>query len=92
MNTFMRDMTPSVDLTREKGTGAVRRRRPLYVDQLPPWNVACPAGELVSAQAGVIDKYQQYEDLASRAGSRFPVPAATDEKTTMLEPGRAKWI
>jgi len=49
MNTFVRDMTPSVDLTREKGTGAVRRLRPLYVDLLPPCNVACPAGENIQA-------------------------------------------
>ncbi len=39
------DMTPVVDLTREKGAGATRRRRPVYVDLLPPCNNACPAGE-----------------------------------------------
>ena len=38
-------MTPVVDLTREKGAGATRRRRPVYVDLLPPCNNACPAGE-----------------------------------------------
>jgi NADPH-dependent glutamate synthase beta subunit-like oxidoreductase len=52
-----RDMTPTVDLTREKGTGPVRTRRPVYVDLLPPCNHACPAGEniqawLAEAQAG----------------------------------------
>ncbi|MBL8697604.1 MAG: NAD(P)-binding protein [Alphaproteobacteria bacterium] len=52
-----RDMTPDVDLTREKGAGAVRARRPAYVDMLPPCNNACPAGEniqawLALAQAG----------------------------------------
>ncbi len=51
------DMTPVVDLTREKGTGPVRTRRPLYVDLLPPCRAACPAGEdiqgwLALAQAG----------------------------------------
>ncbi len=51
------DMTPVVDLTREKGSGPVRRRRPVYVDLLPPCNNACPAGEniqawLALAQAG----------------------------------------
>ena len=51
------DMTPEVDLTRERGTGSTRTRRPLYVDLLPPCNNACPAGEniqawLALAQAG----------------------------------------
>jgi len=51
------DMTPVVDLTREKGTGPIRSHRPLYVDLLPPCNNACPAGEniqawLALAQAG----------------------------------------
>jgi len=51
------DMTPVVDLTREKGTGPTRNRRPIYVDLLPPCNHACPAGEniqawLALAQAG----------------------------------------
>jgi len=40
-----RDMTRVVDLTREKGTGPTRTRRPIYVDLLPPCNNACPAGE-----------------------------------------------
>jgi formate dehydrogenase beta subunit len=52
-----RDLTPVIDLTRRKGTGAVRAQRPIYVDLLPPCNTACPAGEdiqawLALAQAG----------------------------------------
>jgi formate dehydrogenase (NADP+) beta subunit len=39
------DLTPVVDLTRERGTGPTRTRRPIYVDLLPPCNNACPAGE-----------------------------------------------
>ncbi|MDR3415594.1 MAG: NAD(P)-binding protein [Nevskia sp.] len=53
------DMTPKVDLAHEKGTetGAVRTRRPVYIQLLPPCNRACPAGEdiqgwLALAQAG----------------------------------------
>jgi formate dehydrogenase (NADP+) beta subunit len=51
------DITPIVDLTRERGTGPTRTRRPVYVDLLPPCNNACPAGEniqawLALAQAG----------------------------------------
>jgi NADPH-dependent glutamate synthase beta subunit-like oxidoreductase len=52
-----RDITPVVDLTRDRGSGPVRLERPAYVDHLPPCNAACPAGEdiqawLALAQAG----------------------------------------
>jgi NADPH-dependent glutamate synthase beta subunit-like oxidoreductase len=44
------DLTKSADLTRHgKGTGALRTRRPDYVDFLPPCNAACPAGEDIQA-------------------------------------------
>lgn len=43
------DMTPVVNLTRGKGTGPVRVRRPLYMDLMPPCNNACPAGENIQA-------------------------------------------
>lgn len=43
------DMTPVIDLTREKGAGPIRYRRPIYVDLLPPCNNACPAGENIQA-------------------------------------------
>jgi formate dehydrogenase (NADP+) beta subunit len=68
------DMTPLVDLTHELGAGAVRTRRPLYVDLLPPCNNACPAGENIQAwldlaQAG---KYRQAWDVLMRDN---PLPA-----------------
>ena len=43
------DITPSVDLTGEKGAGPFRTERPVYVDLLPPCNNACPAGEHIQA-------------------------------------------
>lgn len=52
------DLTHPPDLTEHgAGTGPMRRRRPVYVDFLPPCNQACPAGEniqawLAEAQAG----------------------------------------
>ncbi len=57
MVTATRDMTRTVDMTRHKGVGPERQRRPIYVDLLPPCNAACPAGEniqawLALAQAG----------------------------------------
>lgn len=68
------DLTPSVDLTHELGTGPVRTRRPLYVDLLPPCNDACPAGENIQAwldlaQAG---KYRQAWEVVMRDN---PLPA-----------------
>jgi NADPH-dependent glutamate synthase beta subunit-like oxidoreductase len=44
------DLTKRVDLTHhDRGTGALRTRRPDYVDFLPPCNDACPAGENIQA-------------------------------------------
>ncbi|HUL41651.1 MAG TPA: NAD(P)-binding protein [Burkholderiales bacterium] len=70
----MKDMTPLVDLTREKGAGPFRTRRPVYVDLLPPCNHACPAGEniqawLALAQAG---KYREAWETLVRDN---PLPA-----------------
>ena len=53
MNSFARDMTPVIDLTRQRGSGPVRHQHPLYVDQLPPCNAACPAGENIQAWLGL---------------------------------------
>ncbi len=74
MATRLTDLTPQVDLTREKGTGAERSRRPVYLDFLPPCNNACPAGENVQAwldlaQAG---KYRQAWEMLVREN---PMPA-----------------
>ena len=45
-----KDLTKRADLTRHaRGTGALRTRRPVYVDFLPPCNDACPAGENIQA-------------------------------------------
>jgi NADPH-dependent glutamate synthase beta subunit-like oxidoreductase len=53
-----RDLTPLPDLLHGAArAGPVRRRRPVYLDLLPPCNAGCPAGEniqawLAHAQAG----------------------------------------
>jgi NADPH-dependent glutamate synthase beta subunit-like oxidoreductase len=45
-----RDVTPLPDLLHGLSTaGPVRRRRPVYVDLLPPCNSGCPAGENIQA-------------------------------------------
>jgi formate dehydrogenase beta subunit len=44
------DLTKRADLTRHgRGTGALRNRRPDFVDFMPPCNDACPAGENIQA-------------------------------------------
>lgn len=47
--TIGHDMTRTIDPSRQKSTGPVRTKRPIYVDLLPPCNIACPAGENVQA-------------------------------------------
>ena len=69
------DLTKRADLTRhDRGTGALRSRRPEYVDFLPPCNDACPAGEniqawLALAQAG------DYEGAWRELVRNNPMPA-----------------
>lgn len=69
------DMTAIPDLIESnKGTGAVRSRRPVYQDFLPPCNIACPAGENIQkwldlAQAG------RYEDAWQALMESNPMPA-----------------
>jgi NADPH-dependent glutamate synthase beta subunit-like oxidoreductase/Pyruvate/2-oxoacid:ferredoxin oxidoreductase delta subunit len=70
-----RDLTPVPDLAHDGPfTGPVRRRLPLYVDLLPPCNVACPAGEdiqawLAHARAG------RYEQAWTTLVADNPFPA-----------------
>jgi len=68
------DITPRVDLTRERGTGPVRTRRPVYVDLKPSCNHACPAGENVQAWLDLAQaaKYRQAWDVLVRDN---PLPA-----------------
>ena len=47
--TIGHDMTRSIDPSRQKSTGPMRTKRPIYVDLLPPCNIACPAGENIQA-------------------------------------------
>jgi len=75
MTESTRDMTPLPDLLGGHAlAGAVRERRPVYLDLLPPCNAACPAGEdiqgwLAFAQAG------RYEDAWRRLVRDNPMPA-----------------
>ena len=70
----VRDLTPVVDLTRERGTGSTRTRRPIYVDLLPPCNNACPAGENIQAWLALAQasKFHEAWDVLVRDN---PLPA-----------------
>jgi len=68
------DITPVVDLTRERGTGPTRTRRPVYVDLLPPCNAGCPAGENIQAWLALAQasRFREAFDILVRDN---PLPA-----------------
>jgi formate dehydrogenase beta subunit len=73
MNT--KDLTQSADLTRhEHGTGALRTRRPAYVDFLPPCNDACPAGENIQAWLA-LSQAGEYEAAWRELVKNNPMPS-----------------
>lgn len=50
MATKRADLTAPINLgEHNKGAGAIRTRRPVYTDFIPPCNNACPAGENIQA-------------------------------------------
>ncbi len=62
MNEPTPDLTSLPDLAHpRRSAGPVRERRPLYVDLLPPCNVACPAGENIQAWLAHVEA-GRYED------------------------------
>ncbi|MBK6904706.1 MAG: NAD(P)-binding protein [Saprospirales bacterium] len=75
MEPWNNDLTKPADLSKhERGTGALRTQRPVYVDLLPPCNNACPAGENIQAwlslaQAG------DYEGAWQKLVEENPLPA-----------------
>jgi len=69
------DLTKSADLTRhDRGTGALRTRRPVYVDFLPPCNDACPAGENIQAWLALAQS-GDYEAAWRELVSNNPMPS-----------------
>jgi formate dehydrogenase beta subunit len=69
------DLTQRADLTRHgHGTGALRTRRPAYVDFLPPCNDACPAGENIQAWLALAQS-GEYEAAWRELVSNNPMPS-----------------
>ncbi len=70
-----RDMTHPADLVRHgKGTGPIRKQRPIYVDLLPPCNNACPAGENIQAWLALVQA-GHYERAWQELMKDNPMPA-----------------
>lgn len=76
MNSISRsDLTAPADLqTHDKGTGPIRKQRPVYTDYLPPCNNACPAGENIQAWLGLAQS-GQYEAAWQKLVEENPFPA-----------------
>ena len=69
------DLTKSADLTlHDRGTGALRTRRPQYVDFLPPCNDACPAGENIQAWLALAQE-GNYEAAWRELVANNPLPS-----------------
>ena len=69
------DLTTRADLTgHDKGTGALRTRRPLFVDYLPPCNDACPAGENIQAWLALAQE-GRFEAAWRELVSHNPMPS-----------------
>ncbi|MGG7053979.1 NAD(P)-binding protein [Nitrosomonas sp. ANs5] len=69
------DLTASPDLLRHaKGTGPLRKQRPIYQDFLPPCNHACPAGENIQAWLALA-MAGQYEQAWQKLIEDNPMPA-----------------
>jgi formate dehydrogenase (NADP+) beta subunit len=68
------DMTPVIDMTRERGAGPTRSRRPIYVDLMPPCNNACPSGEDIQGWLGLAQagKFREAWEILIRDN---PLPA-----------------
>lgn len=68
-------LTKSADLTgHARGTGALRTRRPAYVDFLPPCNDACPAGENIQAWLALAQS-RNYEAAWRELVRNNPMPS-----------------
>ncbi|MBT4837570.1 MAG: NAD(P)-binding protein [Methylococcales bacterium] len=69
-----KDMTAPPDLKKSKGTGALRTKRPNYVDFLPPCNHACPAGEDIQKWLDLAQN-EQYEEAWQSLIENNPMPS-----------------
>ncbi|HRH40063.1 MAG TPA: NAD(P)-binding protein [Pyrinomonadaceae bacterium] len=74
--TFLKtDLTTKTDLQDHGlGTGAIRNKRPLYVDFFPPCNNACPAGENIQSWLALAQEGKNFEAW-QKLTEENPMPA-----------------
>jgi NADPH-dependent glutamate synthase beta subunit-like oxidoreductase len=74
MSTRRQDLTRPADLHHESFSGPLRRRRPEYVDYLPPCNDRCPAGENIQAwlAAALAGRFREAWEILTQDN---PLPA-----------------
>lgn len=74
--TFLKtDLTTETDLhDHGLGTGAIRSKKPLYVDFFPPCNNACPAGENVQSWLSLAHEGKHFEAW-QKLTEENPMPA-----------------
>lgn len=74
--TFLKtDLTTETDLQDHGvGTGAIRNKKPLYVDFFPPCNNACPAGENIQSWLSLAQEGNHFEAWL-RLTEENPMPA-----------------
>ncbi len=71
----MKDMTSRLDFTSHaSGTGATRKRKPVYMDFLPPCNHACPAGEDIQGWLALAQQ-ERYEEAWQKLLENNPFPS-----------------
>ncbi len=71
----VRDLTPLPDLRHSQSrAGPIRRRKPVYVDLLPPCNAGCPAGENIQAWLALA-RDGQHEAAWRQLVADNPLPA-----------------
>lgn len=73
MNSSRQDLTRPPQL-KERGTGPVRSRRPVYKDIMPPCNHACPAGEDIQGWLSLAQE-GQYKKAWQHLIRNNPLPA-----------------
>lgn len=75
MTILKTDLTTETDLKEHgTGTGAIRSKRPLYIDFFPPCNNACPAGENIQSWLALAQEGKHFEAWL-RLTEENPMPA-----------------
>ena len=75
MSLIPKDLTPVLQETANRGVGPVRWQYPAWVDQLPPCNNACPAGENIQAWLA-LTRDGDYEAAWRKLTEDNPLPGA----------------